>query len=302
MSEKNFKYYQLTVSCEGYSSREFYIAAENAEVAQNIVKNFRAYQNTIGSKISQVKELSLQDYLYFRNGVEKRKSELKSFDVVVSIPNEKSTSAEIKHIYIRSDNKETAKIHTENILMKKEKTAGGKVLEIHEITYEQFKEKRESNGLKFFKVEARCGHVGDGMFYPVNFYVTGKNKEEAVEKVKAFPRVKKSNAKSAIISIREIDRDGYEKGQIEMQNNPFLHHNTLNKEQQKQLDELIEQKKQVLDEVSRMLSKKNKMVKDFTEEQLQIKNYKQKKKRYTQDAGLHLDKSLKYGKKIIFED
>ena len=45
--------------------------------------------------------------------------------------------------------------------------------------------------MKHYKVTAKCGHVGNGMFCVKNFYVKAKNKKEARSIVSKRPRVKK---------------------------------------------------------------------------------------------------------------
>ena len=45
--------------------------------------------------------------------------------------------------------------------------------------------------MKYYKVTAKCGHVGNGMFCIKNFYVKAKSKKEARNLVRTRPRVKK---------------------------------------------------------------------------------------------------------------
>ena len=61
---------------------------------------------------------------------------------------------------------------------------------------------------KYFKVIAKCGHVGKGNYVPVAFAVRADSRSEASQKAMTFPRVKK-HLKDAIISCEEIDRDSY---------------------------------------------------------------------------------------------
>ena len=61
---------------------------------------------------------------------------------------------------------------------------------------------------KYFKVIAKCGHVGKGNYVPVAFAVRAENRSDASQKAMTFPRVKK-HLKDVIISCEEIDRDSY---------------------------------------------------------------------------------------------
>ena len=61
---------------------------------------------------------------------------------------------------------------------------------------------------KYFKVTAKCGHVGKGNYVPVAFAVKAQNRSDASQKAMTFPRVKK-HLKDAIISCEEIDRNSY---------------------------------------------------------------------------------------------
>ncbi len=61
---------------------------------------------------------------------------------------------------------------------------------------------------KYFKVTAKCGHVGKGNYVPVAFAVKAESRSDASQKVMTFHRVKK-HLNDAIISCEEIDRDSY---------------------------------------------------------------------------------------------
>lgn len=58
---------------------------------------------------------------------------------------------------------------------------------------------------KYFKVTAKCGHVGRGYYYPGEFYVMAETAKEAASKVRCFPRVKHDH-KDAILSVEEITK------------------------------------------------------------------------------------------------
>lgn len=58
---------------------------------------------------------------------------------------------------------------------------------------------------KYFKVIAKCGHVGKNKYVPIPFAVSAQSRSEASQKALKFPRVKK-HLDDAIISCEEIDR------------------------------------------------------------------------------------------------
>lgn len=58
---------------------------------------------------------------------------------------------------------------------------------------------------KYFKVTAKCGHVGRGYYYPGEFFVMADSAKEAASKVRCFPRVKHDH-KDAILSVDEITK------------------------------------------------------------------------------------------------
>lgn len=61
------------------------------------------------------------------------------------------------------------------------------------------------NTKKYFKVIAKCGHVGRNKYVPISFAVVAQDKSEASQKALTFPRVKK-HLKDAIISCEEIEK------------------------------------------------------------------------------------------------
>lgn len=65
-----------------------------------------------------------------------------------------------------------------------------------------------TQNIKYFRVTAKCGHVGKGNYVPVAFAVKAESRKEASQKVIIYPRVKKQ-LNDAIISCEEIDRDSY---------------------------------------------------------------------------------------------
>lgn len=61
---------------------------------------------------------------------------------------------------------------------------------------------------RYYKVVAKCGHVGRNNYIPVQFAVIALNGKEAAKKVRNFPRVK-HNHKDAILNCIEISYADY---------------------------------------------------------------------------------------------
>lgn len=74
---------------------------------------------------------------------------------------------------------------------------------------------------RYFKVVAKCGHVGKGNYFPVAFAVRAESRSEASQKVMSYHRVKKQ-LNDAIISCEEIDRESYKELKRVNDNNPYL--------------------------------------------------------------------------------
>lgn len=66
----------------------------------------------------------------------------------------------------------------------------------------------KSNVKKYFKVIAKCGHVGRKKYVPIQFAVVAENGKEASSKVRSFPRVK-HDRKYAILLCRAISFDEF---------------------------------------------------------------------------------------------
>ena len=61
---------------------------------------------------------------------------------------------------------------------------------------------------KYFKVLAKCGHVGKRNYVPIAFAVIAKSRKEASKATRSFPRVKHDH-KDAILSCDEITFEDY---------------------------------------------------------------------------------------------
>lgn len=62
--------------------------------------------------------------------------------------------------------------------------------------------------MKYYKVTAKCGHVGKGCYIPIDFPVRAESKTEAAKIVRNFPRVKHHH-KDAILDCREVSFEEY---------------------------------------------------------------------------------------------
>lgn len=74
--------------------------------------------------------------------------------------------------------------------------------------------------MRFYKVEAKCGHVGKNWYFPAAFYITAENGREAAKVARVMPRVKHDH-KDAILSVSEIDVDLYVRGKESVRSNPY---------------------------------------------------------------------------------
>lgn len=74
--------------------------------------------------------------------------------------------------------------------------------------------------MRFYKVEAKCGHVGKNWYFPAAFYITAENGREAAKVARVMPRVKHDH-KDAILSVSEIDVDSYVRGKETIMDNPY---------------------------------------------------------------------------------
>lgn len=74
--------------------------------------------------------------------------------------------------------------------------------------------------MKFYKVEAKCGHVGKDYYFPGELYITVENGREAAKAARRMPRVKHDH-KDAILSVSEIDADSYILGKELSMDNPY---------------------------------------------------------------------------------
>lgn len=62
--------------------------------------------------------------------------------------------------------------------------------------------------MRYFKVVAKCGHVGRHRYIVKDFYIVANDGKEAAFKVRHLPRVK-HDRKDAILSVEAIAKDEY---------------------------------------------------------------------------------------------
>ena len=62
--------------------------------------------------------------------------------------------------------------------------------------------------MKYYRVEAKCGHVGRNNYIIKSFYIHAENGKEAAFKTRRMPRVKHHH-KYAIVSVNEIEYSEY---------------------------------------------------------------------------------------------
>jgi len=93
------------------------------------------------------------------------------------------------------------------------------------------------NNLLYFKVEAKCGHVGGRNNYiPISFGVKANSSAEAAEKTRWFARVKHHN-KKAILSVEKITFEDFCVLIEQNKSDPYL--SSTNRKTQNYYSELI---------------------------------------------------------------
>lgn len=84
----------------------------------------------------------------------------------------------------------------------------------------------------FFKVQAKCGHVGRNNYIVKQFFVRADSAKLAAKYIRRAPRVKHHH-KDAIISVEKIDYEEYVQGVIKNQGDPYF--NVYNTSDQKRV-------------------------------------------------------------------
>lgn len=78
--------------------------------------------------------------------------------------------------------------------------------------------------MRYFKVIAKCGHVGKSRYYAGAFFEAADNGKEAARIVRNRARVK-HNQKDAILELYEISHADYTQGRRVKRNNPYFNSN-----------------------------------------------------------------------------
>lgn len=87
--------------------------------------------------------------------------------------------------------------------------------------------------MRKYEVKCKCGHVGRGNYIVVAFPLIAEDGKEAARKARFLPRVK-HNWNDAIISVREITDEEYEK--LKLINDKDLYLKCSNKQEQNLID------------------------------------------------------------------
>lgn len=114
----------------------------------------------------------------------------------------------------------------------------------------------------YYKVVAKCGHVGKRNYVPIVFAVKAENGKDASKKVRRFPRVK-HNHKDAILYCQKITLEEFLQINEINNNDPYL--KCQNKQEQKRTCDLNDRLEKDFHYVERIYSR---------EERLQRVNYK----------------------------
>lgn len=75
--------------------------------------------------------------------------------------------------------------------------------------------------MKYFRVEAKCGHVGRNKFILKNFFLKSENKKSAAQTVINYPRVK-HNHKDVIREVEDISEVMYIEGVIKTKKDMYF--------------------------------------------------------------------------------
>lgn len=75
--------------------------------------------------------------------------------------------------------------------------------------------------MRYFKVMAKCGHVGRNRYIVKEFFIAADDGKAAAYKVRYFPRVK-HDRKDAILSVEAITEVEYLEGRAEQADDPYF--------------------------------------------------------------------------------
>ncbi|MCR4874744.1 MAG: hypothetical protein K5923_03245 [Clostridia bacterium] len=92
--------------------------------------------------------------------------------------------------------------------------------------------------MKYFIVEAKCGHLGHGRYIPILFPIKAEDGKEAADIAKGLPRVKKNIKGGAILSVTRVGYLAYKAQKVLNEMDPYLM--VHNKQEQDVIMPLIE--------------------------------------------------------------
>lgn len=75
--------------------------------------------------------------------------------------------------------------------------------------------------MNYYRVKAKCGHVGQKKYIPKNYYIKAEDGEEAALKARKLPRVK-HDSKFAILETVKITKEEYLEGKRINKEDPYL--------------------------------------------------------------------------------
>lgn len=123
--------------------------------------------------------------------------------------------------------------------------------------------------MKYYLVVAKCGHVGNGKYFEVEFPIYAESKSEAAQNCLKRGKVKK-HLKNAITSVCEITYEYYQELKNQFSNNKFVHAHTKGEisefiEEAVELERHQSWKKSFANRAERItyLLKKNKIKEDY---------------------------------------
>ena len=90
---------------------------------------------------------------------------------------------------------------------------------------------------RYFKVNAKCGHVGKGNYINFDFAVVAASAKEAAAKTRFFGRVK-HHYKDAINSVEEISYDEFNELVEKIANDPYISCDNI--QQQRRIENFYE--------------------------------------------------------------
>ena len=88
--------------------------------------------------------------------------------------------------------------------------------------------------MRFYEVEAKCGHVGLTNCVWIKFAVKAKTSKEAADAVKRYGRVKR-NHKDCIRGVSEISYDEYRILALENKYDPYLNARNIREQRATQI-------------------------------------------------------------------